>query len=279
MGDIASALLERLSAPEGLDPVELGWAVRKALDEKHVLVYLRDPGAAALLQRQGWDGSLPGSSADQDFLMVVDSNVGFNKADPNVARSVDYDVDLSDPAVPRARLSVRYQNLSSRPVEACVQEARYGETYADMLQRCYWDYVRVYVPAGSELLAGPDLALPSGSLLARIGGAGLPETIQTILDADGWSVWASFFDLSPMEDRELIWEYRLPPAVVQRAADGSYQYRLRMQKQAGTVDVPLTVRVRVPAGAELSAGPSVVETDLRLDREMMVVFRTEEAGP
>jgi len=279
MGDIASALLERLSAPEGLDLVELGWAVRKALDEKHVLVYLEDPEAAAILRHQDWDGALLQPSADQDFLMVVDTNVGFNKVDPNVARSIDYEVDLSDPGVPRARLSVHYRNLSSRPVEACVQEARYGDTYADMLQRCYWDYVRVYVPAGSELLAGPELSLPAGSLLARNEGTGLPEAIATKVDAEGWSGWAAFFDLPPMEEQELVWEYRLPPGVVRRSVEGSYEYRLRVQKQAGTVDVPLTAEVRLPIGAKSLAGPSAVETDLRADREFLVVFEIEEAGP
>jgi len=279
MGDIASALLERLSTPEDLDPVELGWAVKKALDEKHVLAYLQDPDAAALLRNQGWDGALPQPSSEQGFLMVVDSNVGFNKVDPNVARSIDYQIDLADPGVPRARLSLRYQNFSSRPVEACVQEARYGDTYADMLERCYWDYVRVYVPAGSELLDGPDLSLPPGSLLARNEGAGLPQTIEPALSEGGWSVWTAFFDLAPMEERQLVWEYRLPPTVVERSADGTYRYGLRVQKQAGTVDVPLTVEIRLPPGAELVAGPSVVETDLRLDREFLVVFRIEEAGP
>jgi hypothetical protein len=279
MGDIASALLERLSTPEDLDPVELGWAVKKALDEKHLLVYLEDPGAAALLRSQNWDGALPRPSSGQDFLMVVDSNVGFNKVDPNVARSVDYEIDLADPGVPRARLSMRYENLSSRPVEACVQEARYGDTYADMLERCYWDYVRVYVPVGSELRAAPDLPLPPGSLLARNEGTGLPETIHPTLSTEDWSVWTAFFDLPSMEETELVWEYRLPPEVVQRSADGTYQYRLRVQKQAGTVDVPLSVEIGLPAGAELVAGPAAVETDLRLDREFLVVFRTEEAGP
>lgn len=211
--------------------------------------------------------------------MVVDSNVGFNKVDPNVARSVDYEIDLADPGVPRARLSMRYENLSSRPVEACVQEARYGDTYADMLERCYWDYVRVYVPVGSELRAGPDLPLPPGSLLARNEGTGLPETIHPTLSTEDWSVWTAFFDLPSMEETELVWEYRLPPEVVQRSADGTYQYRLRVQKQAGTVDVPLSVEIGLPAGAELVAGPAAVETDLCLDREFLVVFRTEEAGP
>jgi hypothetical protein len=279
MGDIASALLGRLSNPEGLDPVELGWAVKKALDEKHVLVYVEDPGAAALLRNQNWDGAVPQLPSEQDFLMVVDSNVGFNKVDPNVARSVNFEIDLADLGMPRARLSLRYQNLSSRPVEACVQEARYGDTYVDMLERCYWDYVRVYVPAGSELLASPDLPLPAGSLLARNEGAGLPKAIQRILNSAGWSVWTAFFDLPPMDERELVWEYQLWPGAVQRSDDGTYLYRLRVQKQAGTGDVPLRVDFGLPAGAELIAGPAVVETDLRQDREFSVVFRMQETSP
>ncbi|MGC9334727.1 MAG: hypothetical protein ACP5JJ_11295, partial [Anaerolineae bacterium] len=191
----------------------------------------------------------------------------------------DYEIDLTDPDAPWARLSVRYQNLSSRPVGTCVQESRYGDTYADMMDRCYWDYVRAYVPAGSELLSGPDLSLPAGSLLARDDAASLPRIIHPTLAVDGWSVWTAFFDLPPMEEVQLVWHYQLPREVLRRGADGSYHYGLRVQKQAGTVHVPLRVRVSLPPGAELVAGSAIVETDLRLDREFLVTYRIGEAGP
>jgi hypothetical protein len=279
MGDIASVLLERLSTREDVEPVDLGWAVKKALDEKHILVYVEDLAGSDLLRGRNWDGALSRSGAGHDFVLVVDSNVGFNKVDPKVSRSIDYEIDLTDPEAPRARLSVRYQNLSSRPVGTCVQESRYGDTYADMMDRCYWDYVRAYVPAGSELLSGPDLSLPVGSLLARNDAASLPRTIHPTLAVDGWSVWAAFFDLPPMEEVRLVWDYQLPLEVLRRGADGSYHYRLRVQKQAGTVQVPLRLRVSLPPGADLVAGSAIVETDLRLDREFLVTYRIGEAGP
>jgi hypothetical protein len=262
-----------------LDPVDLGWALKKALDEKHVLVYVEEPAAAALLRARNWDGALPPAPVEQDFLMVVDTNVGFNKVDPNVMRSIHYLVDLTDVAEPQARLSVRYQNRSSRPVGACVQESRYGDTYADMMDRCYWDYVRIYVPSGSALMDGPDLALPAGSLLARSEETALPRTITPALEEGGWPVWAGFFDLPPLGEREMAWEYRLPAGVVEQRAGGNHVYRLRVQKQAGTLDVPLSLDVRLPPGAELVEGLAAVETDLGLDREFLVVFRIEEAGP
>ena len=35
----------------------------------------------------------------------------------------------------------------------CVRSLEYGDSYADMTARCYWDYLRVYAPAGSEMVA------------------------------------------------------------------------------------------------------------------------------
>jgi hypothetical protein len=101
MGQIASAAMERLTTlagqsgqtGQGVDPVGLARALMLALDEKHILAYMTDPQAAAFLRTRKWDGGLPDWLAASDTLMVVDSNVGFNKVDPNVERAIHYQVD------------------------------------------------------------------------------------------------------------------------------------------------------------------------------------------
>jgi hypothetical protein len=45
------------------------------------------------------------------------------------------------------------------------------------------------------------------------------------------------------------------------------------------MEVPLRVEVSLPPGAELVAGATTIGTDLRLDREFLIVFRIGEAGP
>jgi hypothetical protein len=138
-------------------PEQVATAVKQALDEKHKFVYAVDPRAASLLRERNWDGAVSEPSLAPGFLMVVDTNLGFNKVDPSIDCSIYYGADLGAESGPRGHLEVTYYNQSRRPVEECMQEARYGEAYADMMDRCYWVYVRVYVPAEARLPSAPDL--------------------------------------------------------------------------------------------------------------------------
>jgi hypothetical protein len=241
----------------------------------------------ALLRERNWDGALPEPSQSYDLLLIVDSNVGFNKVDANVTRSIHYHVDLGAAEGPGVRLTLTYQNRSLTPVEHCVQESRYGDAYADMTDRCYWDYVRVYAPMDSQLLADPDPFLPPGSLSARTGQVPPRQAIPAILSENGWAVWTSFFALEPAGQHMVAFEYQLPAGMLHQGEDGLVHYRLRVQKQPGTETVPFELAVTLPPGAESvratpagmpwSFGPELnVLTDLRIDREFEIVYREGE---
>ncbi|MGD8626887.1 MAG: DUF4012 domain-containing protein [Anaerolineae bacterium] len=283
MGQITAALLKRLTAARDVQPADLAWALKQALDEKHILLYVEDAGAARLLRDRNWAGALPRPGDASDFLLVVDTNVGFNKVDPNIDRAIEYRVDLSRPQAPLAHLTLRYRHRSARPVGACIQEARYDDAYADMMERCYWDYVRVHVPPGARLRQGPDLSLPAGSLLARQGQASDPSPPNPILVVDGRSIWTAFFDLPTLEERSLVWIYELPDGVVERDATGLFRYRLRVQKQPGTEAVPLRLEIQLPPGAQLAEvqpeGLPALDTDLRHDQDVSILFRLQGENP
>jgi hypothetical protein len=290
MAQIASAAMDRMITGRDVPLAELGSALVRALEEKHILVYLADSQAASLLRETGWGGMLPDPSTSSDMLLVVDSNVGFNKADANVSRSLTYVVDLASEEGPHAQVTLEYHNHSVRPVQACVQEARYGGTYADMTDRCYWDYVRIYVPSGSRLMEGPDLKLPPGSLLARGPQAASSSPIRPAFTDGDHEVWAAFFEVAPGAQRTLVFEYQLPQGVIDRDAEGVLHYRLRVLKQPGTDAVPMRLEIALPSGAEqlgathadlLPAQGTVLalSTDLRTDRGFEVLFRSEGVKP
>jgi hypothetical protein len=291
MGQIASAAMERVTTGQGLQPMKLIWAIKTALEERHLLIYLTDDEATALLHEQKWDGAQVLVPEPSDYLMVVDSNVGFNKMDVNVERTISYRVDLAAGEAPRSRLVLTYRNLSDRPVGDCVQESRFGDTYEDLTHRCYWDYVRVYVPAGSELLAGPDLPLPPGSLYALLGEEPFQHPVSPTLSTDDWEVWTAFFAVEPLGEQILTFEYTLPPRVLEQAASGQVTYRLYVQKQPGTAAVPLQVEIALPTYAHVlhaeptgslvgpPTGPVSASTDLRTDRRFMLLFGPGEEGP
>jgi hypothetical protein len=106
-------------------------------------------------------------------------------------------------------------------------------------------------------------------------GLSLPlEPAQSLGD---WAAWTAFFSLAPGEERTVAWSYELPEEVVGARPDELLEYQLRVAKQPGTEAVPLRLEVRLPDGAELVEGSLVAETDLRQDREFVVVYRPASA--
>ncbi len=277
MGQIAAASLDRVASGQGLQPLRLLEAASTVLAEKHILIYVSDAQTASLLRERNWDGALVTPSLGSDLLMVVDSNVGFNKTDASVERSIQYRVDLGAAGRPQAELAVTYHNRGARPVETCIQQSRYGDGYADMMDRCYWDYVRVYVPYGSRLLDGPELPWPAGSLAARDGGQWPRAPFSATMIEGELTVWAGFFALRPGDSRTLTYRYELPSWVQVPAPGGTVRYQVHVVKQASTGAVPLQVEVMLPDGAEVIDAPPngqlAIETDLRTDWMLTVTYR------
>lgn len=135
---LASAVIERALAAPGASLPALTKAVRAALEQQHLLLWVDDAAAAPVLAAKQWDGRLLAS--DGDYLMLVDTEFSASKDSQYVSRDAEYRVDLSAPETPRARLSVRYTNRSDtaeRPNVRAVPE--------------YHTILRVYAPAGAAL--------------------------------------------------------------------------------------------------------------------------------
>ena len=259
MSELAGAMLVRVQdQPESVDLSRLLRSLWQSLQERHILVYLHDPEAAALLASQRWDGGIVTGTGD--YLQVVDANVGFNKVDPNVSREISYRVDLGDPAHAQAEVIVAYQNQSRPTVESCLQEVTSVPSYEQRMQGCFWNYVRFYLPEGIELGAVEREPVPAGSLLDRyrfvpLGDAG-PDTGPA---ENGRAVHGLFFALAPGEQRDVRLAWQLAPGAIERNGD-QVRYRLLVQKQSGTPAIPLRLMVTAPAGTRmLSSTPEPAE--------------------
>lgn len=283
MTDLVSAMIDKVQTRAGeVDLPKLANAVLEALRRRHILVYLHQEQAARMLAAQGWDGAL--LETDGDYVQLVDANVGFNKVDPSVQRSMVYQVDLTDPQEPLARASVHYRNNSRPEAETCVQQVEWEPSYAQRMQGCYWDYVRFFVPEGATLREADREPLPEGSLLSRyryaaLGDAG-PEEGPAEKDKKAFGL---FFVLAPGEERSVDMAWDLPEGILQKEA-GTWRYRLLVQKQSGVPPIALEVSVLLPPGSRVvSASPggssildSTVsfETSLGTDQRFEVIFET-----
>jgi hypothetical protein len=247
-------------------------ATRRALDEKHLLVYVKDKEAAALMAEPGWDGAM--LSGQRDYLMVVDANMGFNKANALVEESLEYAVDLTDLEHPRATLTVRHAHLSKQGNVLCRHEPRYDPSYQQMMERCYWNYLRVYVPLEAQLVDATPHTVSGLELLS-----GRPSSAQVTVGPpeQGHNVFGTFFLLRRGEALETRFEYALPTDVFQ-VQDGGTEYVLTVQKQPGTQAIPLQVRIVLPPGIKVGASEpeptlattSELEYALTLERDQVV---------
>lgn len=219
MGELVKAALAKAQGGgvANLDLTAVGRAVYEALEGRHLQVALDEPTARAFFAERGWDGGLRPVD-NEDYLAVIDSNLGFNKANLFVTQHADYRVAREGDGLV-ATVTLTYDHTA--PAAAgmvCERVAEYDATYEDMGRRCYWNYLRVYAPGGSAL----------------IEASGLNET-ATEPGERGTTVFSGDFTLKPGGQQVVTLRYRLPSSVT------SAPYRLLARKQAGTAANPLTV--------------------------------------
>jgi len=82
---------------KGIANIALAQAMQEALNRRFIQIWIDEPHVRTELAELGWDGALhPARNAD--YLALVDSNLGFNKADAVLQRTLDYAVDWPDQA-------------------------------------------------------------------------------------------------------------------------------------------------------------------------------------
>jgi hypothetical protein len=247
IGRLANAMLLKVQAnAASLDLWALASAFRRALNERHLLLAIQNTTVAPILSRHGWDGAVQAGSAD--FLMVVDTNMGYNKVNAHITESISYTVDLSDPSAPAATTTIHYAH-GVNDQKPCVQfdDATAAESYASWMRRCYYDYLRVLVPHGSQLSDSSTQPVPDAWMDSGIGDDGS----VTLADGAAGTSELSTFQVIPFgQQRDTVLQYRLPSTVLTRDAQ-SWHYRLHIQKQAGTGALPFSIDLRLPPGAAL----------------------------
>jgi hypothetical protein len=262
MGLVAKAMWQRVQSG-GVDYGALARTLLRLLDEKHVLIYVEHPDAAALLAGHNWDGAL--RSGPSDFLMVLDTNMGYNKVNPKVEERIVYRVDLAQ-SPPQATLTLVYTHTGTVDVP-CEQAPQYGKVYEDMMERCYWDYVRVYTPQGSGLLDATRIPVAGDSLLS--GEVYTGDVAAREADEGPWLTLEVLGLVPPATTQTRSFTWTLPIDVVEWQGYEGW-YSLWVQKQPGTSGHPLIVEVRLPGESVLVE--AVPEATIR--DEVKVIYRT-----
>ncbi len=277
IGIIMRAAIDKLLAGKA-NWKQLGLKTIDAFNQRQLMIYTSPGSAADTLRQLRWDGALRSSVGD--YLMVVDANVGFSKTNILVSESLNYQVTLLPDGTGRAVVGLNYAHQGTRTDVVCTQIVLYDKnvTYDKLTSTCYYDYLRLVVPRGSQLTGATAHPVPGKYLLSGVVTDGKTETLQD--DPSGWTMFGQFFVVEYGKQLLTRFEYDLPVVVTDVA--GQKRYALLLQKQSGTDAMPVKVKLTLPARARLvSVSPSptvqsgaVLEFDLQLDvdRQIEVVY-------
>lgn len=274
---LARAVLTKIYQGKDIPWERLGNALFQGLSEDHLLLQFDDPTLTTVIARHGWDGALHYEGGD--YLLVVDSNIGFNKTNAVVDMSIFYDVDLTDLVDPIATLTVIHRNNAFTNT-ACTQwsfQIVKGEEYYP-INACYWNYMRVYFPKGTQLLDATPQNVSAAWMISNHRVAGQVDVLDE--EAGGFQPFGTLMVIPGGKSLITSFHFRLPSHIL-RMDGHEVTYHLKVKKQPGIVTIPLTIRIHFPKVVSIrSAYPDAIvdrdhlflEKDLRTDLDLDINF-------
>lgn len=198
-------------------------ATKDALSERHLMFAFDDQNLASFVKTKGWDHPLPptfynpadDSKGTRDFLALSEANLGANKANRQIERSISYEMTIGRDADLVAKLSITYKNNSQADTWPAGK---------------YVNYLRVYVPFAASLFEvknGDDSNLKDVEVTTQ----------------NNMTVLATYIEVPIKSTKTITFTYRIPKNIKLEQAPS---YNLYVQKQPGTEKDPFVFRLNLP---------------------------------
>jgi len=146
---LSVVLNQVFSSIQNLKPSQLVGLItqlHEALSGREIQLYFNDPYVQNILQDYGWTGEILPTKETQDYLLVVNSNIGGGKSDAQITQKIEHQaVVQEDGSVIDTVIVTRKHNGQG------------GEAYYDIPNI---DFLRLYVPEGAELLDAGGFVFP-----------------------------------------------------------------------------------------------------------------------
>jgi hypothetical protein len=207
---LGQELLKKLRALSTAQLVTLITQSQPDLATKDAQLYLGDGPAQSLLAKVGLDNTIRSGAGDS--LMVVDSNIGVNKANQFVTATYTDHVSIDAAGTATHSLQIAYRFHATDLTQL------YGADW-------YKTYVRVYVPAG---------ATPGSA--TGFTTAASPGNQFAASDQPGAAMWAGSVIVPDGSPRTLTLTWSVPHAAA-RDSTGRTSYLMTYQRQAGSTQI------------------------------------------
>lgn len=211
---LASVLDQMMKLVSDVEPqrlVQLLVEANEALQQKEIQVYFEDARVQNKFRSFGWTGEIAGTEPFQDYLMVINTNIGGQKSDARVEQHIEHQAVIEQDGTIVNTVIIRREHVGD------TSELFYGNKNIN--------YVRLYVPHGAELLDAGGFSFPEEESFmvpeywyeddADIAAITASETIDVhtgtqIAKDQGKTVFANWVVTDPGEASEVYFTYKLP---------------------------------------------------------------------
>lgn len=234
-GDLAKIIQkaqEKISSQE-LGIFDIFTLLSSNFSKKNILLYFNDINFQTIAEEKGWSNKI--SETNSDYFMVVDSNLSELNNENKIKKKIDYIIDQGSNGL-FAKLDITYLNTLNE----------------NSLDGTYKNYVRIYVPLGSELLIFK--GIEDGSL----------EILED--NKNKKAIYAGIFNIEPGKIENLELYYKLPERINNLALSGDY--KLLVQKQPGLIIDSLGVDLNFINSIKLY-NPTGFSADLVNDKQIV----------
>jgi hypothetical protein len=256
IGDLAPLLLKRVTDADFPTLTKVLSLVGQGLQEKDIMVYFSQNDLEATMDKLGFTGSLKQTTGDS--LMIVDTNLGGGKTDGVIDEQANVEVEISEDGTVVNTVTV------TRTHRGMKSELFRGVNNVD--------YIRLYVPEGSQIMNASGFTPPAEALFKKsdvplstdedlalnMQDIGKDESTGTdVWNENGKTVFGNWVQTAPGTSSTVTFTYKLPFKVSLAKATGMFAatspvpYSLFVQKQSGVENRRTDVRVSLPHAVEV----------------------------
>ena len=226
---------------ENASYLKLGKEIKKSLDDKQLAIYLDDPRAQKIMDSFYWSGrTIKPSCLNQtdncitDYLFPIDANLGLNKVNFFVIRSLNLKVTINEQGFIDNTFSIQFNNDSS--------DVFPGGTYRNYFQ----------------------LLLPKNATIKNISkdGTAIEEFSEEI---DLYKKIGLLLEIKPKTISELKISYEL----TENLKRGKNIYQLVTQKQVGAANSDFSLQIVLPKKLHL-----LNQNFLALVKDQQIIYNT-----
>lgn len=203
---------------------DIGLALKKSLDEKQMVMIFEDSEIQKVLDSFYWSGRViyprcPTAALNciPDFIFPIDANLGVNKANFFINRTMDLEINIDSDGVINHKFSIQFKNDSTEGIFP-------GGTYKNYFQ----------------------LYLPKNAVITTITKDGTLVEDYTEKNEEFKKI-GFFLEIKPKNILDLIVKYKLPDTVLK----GNNYYQLVIQKQIGSSNSDLSLRFNLTKNIHL----------------------------